>query len=73
MSRSFDYRAASLVAVADHFNTVQPQAFTKLITYYSGKQDTEMLVKLQQARKLSKIIKLHSEYVAEFGVAPEGI
>jgi hypothetical protein len=67
MSRSFDYRAASLVACANHLNTVQNQAFTKLITYYTTKGDEAMLAKLIQARHLAKVLKITADYDVLYG------
>jgi phage terminase large subunit len=67
MARSFDYRASTIDEIATHLNTVQNQAFSKLIAYYTEKGDSEMLAKLQQARHLSKIVKLQQEYNAKYG------
>lgn len=68
MSRSFDYQSASVDAIAVRLNTVQDQAYYRLVTYYTKKNDNTMLAKLAQAKKLSKILKLQSEYAEEFGV-----
>jgi phosphopantetheine adenylyltransferase len=72
MSRSFDYRKATLEEAAHHLNTVQLQAYSKLVSYYQKKEDTAMLAKLEQAKRLSKILKLTQEYDAQYGKALEG-
>jgi hypothetical protein len=68
MSRSFDYQSASVDAIAVRFNTVQDQSYHKLITYYTKKEDSAMVAKLVQSKKLSKIFKLMKEYAEEYGV-----
>jgi hypothetical protein len=72
MSRSFDYRKATLVETAQHLNTVQAQAYRKLITYYTNKEDAAMLAKLEQANRLAKIIQLTEAYDALYGTDQEG-
>jgi hypothetical protein len=67
MSRSFDYKKATLRETAQHLNTVQLQAYSKLIAYYTKKEDSAMLAKLEQAKKLAKILKLTEEYDALYG------
>lgn len=67
MSRSFDYQSACVESIAVRLNTVQDQSYFRLTSYYAKKGDVAMLQKLQQARKLSKILKLQSEYVQEYG------
>lgn len=69
MSRSFDYRKATLEETAHHLNTVQLQAYSKLIAYYTKKEDHAMLLKLEQAKRLAKILKLTQQYDALYGVA----
>jgi hypothetical protein len=66
MSRSFDYQSASVDAIAVRLNTVQEQAYYRLVTYYNKKNDESMLAKLAQAKKLSKIFKLQAEYAREY-------
>jgi hypothetical protein len=68
MSRSFDYQSASVDAIAVRLNTVQDQAYYRLVTYYTKKNNSAMLEKLAQAKKLSKIFKLQAEYIEEYGV-----
>jgi phosphopantetheine adenylyltransferase len=69
MSRSFDYRQATIEETARHLNTVQLQAYSKLVTYYTKKEDHAMLAKLEQAKRLAKILKLTQEYDALYGVS----
>jgi phosphopantetheine adenylyltransferase len=69
MSRSFDYRKATLEETANHLNTVQLQAYSKLVAYYTKKEDDAMLAKLEQAKHLAKILKLTKEYDALYGAA----
>jgi hypothetical protein len=68
MSRSFDYQTASVDAIAVRLNQVQDQSYYRLITYYTKKNDSAMLSKLAQAKKLSKIFKLQQEYNEEYAV-----
>lgn len=66
MSRSFDYQSSSVEAIAERFFNITNQAYSRLVTYYSNKQDHAMVSKLVQARKLSTIQKLQSAYSAEY-------
>lgn len=67
MSRSFDYQSSSVEAIAAHLNTIQKQAYYRLVTYYTKKSNTGMLGKLEQARMLSAILKLQDDYSSIYG------
>jgi hypothetical protein len=69
MSRSFDYQSATVDAIAVRLLSVQNQAYYRLVTYYTNKQSIGMVVKLEQARKLSTILRLQSEYDDMYGAA----
>lgn len=62
MARSFAYAKSSIVEIAHHLNTVQLQAYSKLLKYYTDRGDSEMLSKLEQARMLSKVFKAVEVY-----------
>jgi hypothetical protein len=68
MSRSFDYQSATPEQIAVRLNSVQKQAYFRLITYYTKKNNLAMVAKLQQARKLAKILELQHDYAKEYGV-----
>lgn len=69
MARSFAYAKSTVAEIAHHLNTVQLQAYSKLIKYYTDRNDTAMLFKLEQAKHLSKILKLSQEYNEKYGEA----
>lgn len=71
MSKSYNYQVASVKDIAERFQDITNQAYSHLRTYYETKGDSSMVAKLEQARHLSKIIKLTKEYDALYG-AQEG-
>lgn len=73
MSRSFDYQSASVDAIAVRLNTVQEQAYYRLVTYYTNKNNTAMLEKLAQAKKLAKILKLQEAYNQQYEVMHDNL
>lgn len=64
MSRIFDYQAATLEEIAQHLNTVQTQAYSRVLKYYTEKCNTELIKKLEKAKILSQIYKLQEKLEA---------
>jgi hypothetical protein len=71
MSRSYNYQMATVKDIAERFQDISNQAYSHLRTYYEAKGDSSMVLKLEQARRLSKIIKLTKEYDTLYGSASE--
>lgn len=71
MSKSYNYQVASVKDIAERFQVITNQAYSHLRTYYETKGDFSMVSKLEQARHLSKILKLTKEYDEMYG-AKEG-
>ncbi len=69
MTNQINYQVASLEEIAARFEAISNQAYCHVFRYYTDKQDTTMLSKLQQARALSRIRKLQAEYLEKYGVA----
>lgn len=69
MSRSFDYQSATVGAIATRLLSVQNQAYYRLVAYYTNKTSANMVAKLEQARKLSTILRLQAEYDTLYGAA----
>lgn len=62
----FDYQSSTPEEIAAHLLTVHRQAYFRVVSYYTAKGNAEMLAKLEQANKLSKILKLQREYIKEY-------
>lgn len=66
MSRTFDYQSATPEQIADRLQTVQKQAYFRLIAYYTKKEDSAMVAKLEQGKLLSRILLLQREYCEKY-------
>jgi len=71
MSESYNYQTANVKDIAERFQDITNQAYSHLRTYYETKGDVSMVSKLEQARMLSRVLKLTREYDAMYG-AQEG-
>lgn len=65
----FDYQSAAPEQIAAHILTLHKQAYFRALTYYTNKGNDAMVAKLEQAYKLSKILKLQKEYDERYGHA----